>query len=163
ISSDSSDGIAAITSKLDSLGRDMKKLKENVHAIQVGCEIYEGAHIDKDCPLNEEVKKVKEIKYEEAGRTFPINGGNRYPTKENIKKNLKHHDDTIQTLDDKIRTLTKEMQTQVTRAEVTHCKAIFTKEGLPLFIPFEYSSKELKYFSSKSLDSDKEAQHAEEE
>nr|GEZ17186.1 hypothetical protein [Tanacetum cinerariifolium] len=30
----SSDGIVAITSKLDSLGRDMKKLKENVHAIQ---------------------------------------------------------------------------------------------------------------------------------
>ncbi|GJU34915.1 hypothetical protein Tco_1183269 [Tanacetum coccineum] len=33
ISSSSSDGIAAITSKLDILGRDMKKLKENVHAI----------------------------------------------------------------------------------------------------------------------------------
>ncbi|GJS34519.1 hypothetical protein Tco_0532901 [Tanacetum coccineum] len=27
-----SDGIAAIASKLDNLGRDMKKLKENVHA-----------------------------------------------------------------------------------------------------------------------------------
>ncbi|GKC40358.1 hypothetical protein Tco_1052742, partial [Tanacetum coccineum] len=33
IYSGSSDEIAAITSKLDSLGRDMKKLKENVHAI----------------------------------------------------------------------------------------------------------------------------------
>nr|GEY52113.1 hypothetical protein [Tanacetum cinerariifolium] len=33
----SSDGIAAVTNKLDSLGRDTKKLKENVHAIQVGC------------------------------------------------------------------------------------------------------------------------------
>ena len=29
----SADGIAPITNKLESLGRDMKKLKENVHAI----------------------------------------------------------------------------------------------------------------------------------
>ncbi|GJY53019.1 hypothetical protein Tco_0444683 [Tanacetum coccineum] len=33
-----SKGIAAIVSKLDSLDRDMKKLKENVHAIQVECQ-----------------------------------------------------------------------------------------------------------------------------
>ncbi|GKA78728.1 hypothetical protein Tco_0785265, partial [Tanacetum coccineum] len=32
--SNNTEGIAAIVSKLDSLGRDMKKLKENVHAIQ---------------------------------------------------------------------------------------------------------------------------------
>ncbi|GJX53925.1 hypothetical protein Tco_0282294 [Tanacetum coccineum] len=36
-SSSNSKGIVAIVIKLDSLGRDMKKLKENVHAIQVGC------------------------------------------------------------------------------------------------------------------------------
>ncbi|GKB46640.1 hypothetical protein Tco_0897393, partial [Tanacetum coccineum] len=79
-SSDSSDGIAAITSKLDSLGRDMKKLKENVHAIQVGYGIFEGAHLDKDCPLNEEVKRVEEVKDGEFGRSFPNNGrnGGRY-------------------------------------------------------------------------------------
>ncbi|GJY83992.1 hypothetical protein Tco_0497368, partial [Tanacetum coccineum] len=34
-SSSNFEGIAAIVSKLDSLGRDMNKLKENVHAIQV--------------------------------------------------------------------------------------------------------------------------------
>ncbi|GJS26455.1 hypothetical protein Tco_0487075, partial [Tanacetum coccineum] len=34
--SNNTEGIAAIVSKLDSLGRDMKKLKENVYAIQVG-------------------------------------------------------------------------------------------------------------------------------
>nr|GEX43028.1 hypothetical protein [Tanacetum cinerariifolium] len=50
VSNDSSVGIAAITKKLDSLGRDMKKLKENVYAIQVGCEIYRGAHLNKECP-----------------------------------------------------------------------------------------------------------------
>ncbi|GJY14980.1 retrovirus-related pol polyprotein from transposon TNT 1-94 [Tanacetum coccineum] len=58
-----SDGIAAIVNKLDSLGRDMKKLKENVHAIQVGCQTCERAYLDKECPLNKEVKSVEEVKY----------------------------------------------------------------------------------------------------
>ncbi|GKG54440.1 hypothetical protein Tco_0560095, partial [Tanacetum coccineum] len=34
-----SNGISAIVSKLDSLDRDMMKLKENMNAIQVGCQI----------------------------------------------------------------------------------------------------------------------------
>ncbi|GKC34944.1 hypothetical protein Tco_1047328 [Tanacetum coccineum] len=61
------DGLAAIISKLDNLGRDIKKLKENVHAIQVGCQICEGPHLNKECPLNEEVKQVEEVKYGELG------------------------------------------------------------------------------------------------
>ncbi|GJX51071.1 hypothetical protein Tco_0277916 [Tanacetum coccineum] len=36
-SNSNTDGLAAIISKLDNLGCDMKILKENVHAIQVGC------------------------------------------------------------------------------------------------------------------------------
>ncbi|GKC58369.1 hypothetical protein Tco_1085967, partial [Tanacetum coccineum] len=36
-SNSNTDGLTAIVSKLDNLGRNMKKLKENVHAIQVGC------------------------------------------------------------------------------------------------------------------------------
>ncbi|GKD99665.1 reverse transcriptase domain-containing protein [Tanacetum coccineum] len=59
--SSSKDRLAALVNKLDNLGRDMKKLKESVHAIQVGCQISEGPHLDKDCPLNEEVKQVEEI------------------------------------------------------------------------------------------------------
>ncbi|GJW70345.1 hypothetical protein Tco_0127262, partial [Tanacetum coccineum] len=42
-SSSNTDGLAAIVSKLDNLGRDMKKLKENVHAIKVGCQICGGS------------------------------------------------------------------------------------------------------------------------
>nr|GEV86720.1 hypothetical protein [Tanacetum cinerariifolium] len=76
VSNDNSYGIAAITNKLDSLGRDIKKPKENVHAIQVGCENYGGSHLNKESPLNEEVKSVKEVKYEEFGRPFPNNSGN---------------------------------------------------------------------------------------
>ncbi|GJW19465.1 phospholipase-like protein [Tanacetum coccineum] len=30
-------------------------------AALVGCQIYEGPHLDKDCPLNEEVKQVEEV------------------------------------------------------------------------------------------------------
>ena len=48
----------------------MKKLKENVHAIQVGCQNCRGAHPDKECPLNEEVKNVEEVKFREFGRPF---------------------------------------------------------------------------------------------
>ncbi|GJT68731.1 hypothetical protein Tco_1020211 [Tanacetum coccineum] len=59
-SSSSKDGLAALVNKLDNLGRDMKKIKESVHEIKVGCQIYEGPHLDKDCPLNEEVKQVEE-------------------------------------------------------------------------------------------------------
>ncbi|GJY09385.1 hypothetical protein Tco_0377570 [Tanacetum coccineum] len=73
-SNSDTDGLVAVISKLDNLGRDMKKLKENVHAIQVGCQIYEGPYLDKECPLNEEVKQVDEVKYGEFGRQAPFNG-----------------------------------------------------------------------------------------
>ncbi|GKE20723.1 hypothetical protein Tco_1432235, partial [Tanacetum coccineum] len=46
-SSNNTDGLAAIVSILDNLGRDMKKLKENVHAIEVECQICKGPHLDK--------------------------------------------------------------------------------------------------------------------
>ncbi|GJU23236.1 hypothetical protein Tco_1252277 [Tanacetum coccineum] len=67
VSNGSSDGITAITSKLDSLRRDMKKLKENVLAIQVRCETRGGAHLNKECSLLEEVKSIEEVKYGEFG------------------------------------------------------------------------------------------------
>ncbi|GJX24049.1 hypothetical protein Tco_0228494 [Tanacetum coccineum] len=59
-------------------GTRLKKLKESVHAIHVGCQIFEGPRLDKDCPLNEEVKQVEEVKYGEFRRTTPFkksNGG----------------------------------------------------------------------------------------
>ncbi|GKB68460.1 hypothetical protein Tco_0929872 [Tanacetum coccineum] len=69
----SKDGLATLVNKMCNLGRDMKKLKESVCAIQVGCQICEGPHLDKDCPLNEEVKQVEEVRYGEFGRTTPFN------------------------------------------------------------------------------------------
>ncbi|GJZ28778.1 hypothetical protein Tco_0573425 [Tanacetum coccineum] len=75
-SSSSKDGLVALVNKLDNLGKDMKKLKKSVHAIQVGCQICEGPHLDKDYPLNEEVKQVEKVRYGEFGRTTPFNGNN---------------------------------------------------------------------------------------
>ncbi|GJY81753.1 reverse transcriptase domain-containing protein [Tanacetum coccineum] len=72
-SSNNSKGMAAIVSKLDNLGRDMKKLKENVLAIQIGCQLCDGPHLDKEFPLNEDAKGVEEVKYGE-GRSSPFNG-----------------------------------------------------------------------------------------
>ncbi|GJW32976.1 hypothetical protein Tco_0053008 [Tanacetum coccineum] len=75
-SCDNLDWIAAIASKLDSLGRDMKKLKENVHVIQVGCQTYEGPYLDKEYLLNEEVKGVEEVEYREFRRSALFKRGN---------------------------------------------------------------------------------------
>ncbi|GJX11715.1 putative reverse transcriptase domain-containing protein [Tanacetum coccineum] len=75
-SSSSNDGLAALVNKLENLGRDTKKLKKSVHAIQVRCQICEGTHLNKDCPLNEEVKQVEEVRYGEFGRTAPFNENN---------------------------------------------------------------------------------------
>ncbi|GKD89789.1 reverse transcriptase domain-containing protein, partial [Tanacetum coccineum] len=78
IKGSSSEGIAAIVNKLENLGQDMKKLKENVHAIQVGCQNCRRAHLDKDCPLKEEVKSIEEAKYGEFGRYSPFSNGAKY-------------------------------------------------------------------------------------
>ncbi|GJY35796.1 hypothetical protein Tco_0421174 [Tanacetum coccineum] len=54
--------LAALVNKLDNLGRDMKKLKESVHAIQVGCQnLRKDLHPDKECPLTRGVKQVEEV------------------------------------------------------------------------------------------------------
>ncbi|GKB48465.1 hypothetical protein Tco_0899218 [Tanacetum coccineum] len=45
-------------------------------AALVGCQICEGPHLDNDCPLNEEVKQVEEVRYGEFGRTTPFNENN---------------------------------------------------------------------------------------
>ncbi|GKA24072.1 hypothetical protein Tco_0710105 [Tanacetum coccineum] len=134
-SSDSSDGIAAITSKLNSLGRDMKKLKENVHAIQEGCVLCGGTHLNKECPLNEEVKGVEEVKYGEFGRSFPNNVGNeaRFDGKalgEHIyeHKEPKHRTKELGNVNEQ---LTKDFQAKAdkeaptTSTPIGHYKAIF--------------------------------------
>ncbi|GJS64413.1 hypothetical protein Tco_0678977 [Tanacetum coccineum] len=116
MSHDSSVRIAAITNKLDSLGRDMKKLEENVHVIQVECENYRGYHLNKECQLHEEVKSVEEVKYGEFRRTFPNNNRNgaRYRV-ENLETQIEQ-----QAKDYKVRAAN-----EVPDLSVGQCKTIF--------------------------------------
>ncbi|GKA56769.1 reverse transcriptase domain-containing protein [Tanacetum coccineum] len=74
-SSSNNDGIVALTDKMENLGRDMKKLKESIHAIQVGFQLCEGPHLDKDCLLKEGVKQIEEAKFGDYGRSSPFNNG----------------------------------------------------------------------------------------
>ncbi|GKA10774.1 protein kinase-like domain, concanavalin A-like lectin/glucanase domain protein, partial [Tanacetum coccineum] len=74
-SSSNSERIAPVVNNLENVGRDMTKLKENVYAIQVGCENCGGAHLYKDCSLKEEVKSIEEAKYGEFGPPSPFSNG----------------------------------------------------------------------------------------
>ncbi|GJZ34351.1 hypothetical protein Tco_0580168 [Tanacetum coccineum] len=58
-----SNDIVVITKRVDSFGCDMQKLQESIPAIQVGCKICEEVHLTKECPLNEDGKEVKQVKY----------------------------------------------------------------------------------------------------
>ncbi|GKE83697.1 hypothetical protein Tco_1557439, partial [Tanacetum coccineum] len=86
-SSCSNDGLAVLVNKLDNLGRDMKKIKESVHGIQVRCQICEGPLLDKDCPLNEEVKQVEETD------NHPLYGKKRQSLEELLAK---HQEESAQ-------------------------------------------------------------------
>ncbi|GJW18165.1 hypothetical protein Tco_0025601 [Tanacetum coccineum] len=115
-SNSNTEGIAAIISKLDSLCRDMKKLKENVHAIHVRCQLCRGAHLDKECSLNKEVKSVKEVKYGEFGCSYPFSNGAKYQTQ--------------------IEELTKEFHaktaSEVPNSLVGQCKAVYANDEAPV-------------------------------
>ncbi|GKC60033.1 hypothetical protein Tco_1087631 [Tanacetum coccineum] len=52
-STETSDRLAAIQAQLNNLGRDIKKVNEEVYATQVGCEQFKGPHYTKDCPIKE--------------------------------------------------------------------------------------------------------------
>ncbi|GKB09271.1 reverse transcriptase domain-containing protein [Tanacetum coccineum] len=158
-SSNNSEGIAAIVNKLENLGRDMKKLKENVHAILVGCQTCEGAHLDKDCPLNKEVKGMKEVKYGEFSRPFPNNiydgrfnkGGYDEPSSGEKRPNLteiinKYMEEASKRQAEQDEWLKKFYQSTEASRE-THDKIIQGLEG-----------KEIEYFSTNSGFSDNEEQ-----
>ncbi|GJX41300.1 hypothetical protein Tco_0256290 [Tanacetum coccineum] len=146
-----------------------KKLQGDHFSEMVGCQICEGPHLDKDCPLNEEVKQVEEVRYGELGRTTPFNRNNegRLILAETIKKyieeasmrqvkqdewlktfchNLKKsqnlHDEIIKGLRSRVTTLAKKAVTMTDKNE--DCKAIFTNDGAPLYTLFYYSPEEIK-------------------
>ncbi|GJT27903.1 hypothetical protein Tco_0908178 [Tanacetum coccineum] len=154
----SSEGIVAIVNKLGNLGRDMKKLKENVHAIQVGCQTCEGAYLDKECPLNEEVNGMEEVKYGEFSQPFPNNrydgrfkGGYDQPSSGEKRPSLtkiinKYIEEASKRQAKQEEWLKKFYQSTEANRE-THDKII---QGL--------KGKEIEYFSANSGFSDNEEQ-----
>nr|GEX88631.1 hypothetical protein [Tanacetum cinerariifolium] len=64
------DGLAAIQAQLNNLGRETKKVNEKVYVAQVGCEKCKGPHYNKDFPLKEEGKTLKEAYYNQFGAPF---------------------------------------------------------------------------------------------
>ncbi|GJW12061.1 hypothetical protein Tco_1577888 [Tanacetum coccineum] len=63
--------LAAIQAQLNNLGREIKKVNENLYAAQVGYELCKGPHYTKDCPLKEERKTLEEAYYIQFGMPFP--------------------------------------------------------------------------------------------
>ncbi|GKC48970.1 hypothetical protein Tco_1071715 [Tanacetum coccineum] len=58
-STDISDGLAAIQTQLNNIGREIKKVNKRVYATQVGCESCNRPHCTKDCPIKEDGKQLK--------------------------------------------------------------------------------------------------------
>ncbi|GJY78975.1 hypothetical protein Tco_0484776 [Tanacetum coccineum] len=183
-SSSNSEGITVIVSKLDSLGRDMKKLKEDVHAIQVG--IYtnlEGGGILKencilgirsgifgygsrtdDQPSSGERKssltKIINKYMEEAAKRHVEQDKWLRKFYLNTKTNQENHDKIIQGLKTKVKALTSGIKGR-TNQKLEECKEIFTEDGFPLYTHFYYSLKEIEYFSANLGFSDDEKHETE--
>ncbi|GKE88578.1 hypothetical protein Tco_1566053 [Tanacetum coccineum] len=78
-STETSDRLATIQAQLNNLGREIKKVNENVYAAQVGCEQWKGPHHTKDYPLKKEGETLEEAYYMQFGGPFQ-GGGYRATT-----------------------------------------------------------------------------------
>ncbi|GJW97330.1 zinc finger, CCHC-type containing protein [Tanacetum coccineum] len=165
-SSSNFEGITAIVSKLDNLGRDMKKLKENVHAIHVGCQTCRGPYLDKECPLNEEVTSIEEVIYREFGRPFPNNNRNDGRFSRGVSRYGSHDQPSSGERKPSLTEIINKYMEEAAKRHAEHdewgkfeeCKEIFTKDGSPLYTPFFYSPKEIEYFFANSGFSNDEKQ-----
>ncbi|GJT58919.1 reverse transcriptase domain-containing protein [Tanacetum coccineum] len=116
--------------------------------------LSKGPHLDKDYPLNEEVKQVKEVRYGELGRTMPFNrnNGGGQILAETIKKYIKEASMRQVKQDEWVTTLANEAVTKTDKNK--DFKEIFTDDGAPLYTPFDYSLEEIEYFLANSGFSD---------
>ncbi|GKE58793.1 hypothetical protein Tco_1497978, partial [Tanacetum coccineum] len=129
------------------------------------------AHLDKDCPLNEEVKGTEEVKYGEFSRPFPNNrydgrfnkGGYDQPSLGEKRPGLieiinKYMEEASKRQAEQDEWLNKFYQRRANNKKFEECKKIYSESGLPLYTPFYYSPKEIEYFSANSGFSDNEEQ-----
>ncbi|GKB51666.1 retrovirus-related pol polyprotein from transposon TNT 1-94 [Tanacetum coccineum] len=120
-SSSSKDGLAALVNKLDNLGRDMKKLKESVHAIQ--------DHLDTiirfdDCPpYGEKRQSLEELlakhQEESARRSTEMEGWIKR-LHENAEINTRNQNASLKNLETQIEQLTEELRSIKEKSEQTN-------------------------------------------
>ncbi|GJW31005.1 hypothetical protein Tco_0047880 [Tanacetum coccineum] len=85
-----------------------------------------GPRLDRECPLNEEEKVIKEVKYGKFGRSFPKNGGSgaRYRNQNVAFKNMEIH----------VEQLTKDFKAKAAKEAPSsstpfgYCKVIFADD-----------------------------------
>ncbi|GKF39481.1 hypothetical protein Tco_0119542 [Tanacetum coccineum] len=56
--------------KINNLGREIKKVNEKVYTAQVGCELCNGPHYTKDCPLKEDGNTLEDAYYTQFGTPY---------------------------------------------------------------------------------------------
>ncbi|GJR28544.1 hypothetical protein Tco_1104776 [Tanacetum coccineum] len=102
-----------------------------------------GAHLYKECPLSKEVQSIEEVIYGEI-HVEQDEWLKRFY--QSTKTNREAHNKIIQGLKTKVRALTNEVEGRINGGKFKECKAIFTKDGSPLYTPFYYSLRKLNTF-----------------
>ncbi|GJW11822.1 hypothetical protein Tco_1577649 [Tanacetum coccineum] len=135
------------------------------------------AHLYKDCPLNEEIKSMEEVKYGEFGHP-PKNindsrfnkGGYDQPSSRERRPSLteiinkymeeasKRHTEQDEWLKKFYQSTKASKEAYDNIIQALETKTIYTEDGLPLYTPFYYSPEEIKYFSANSGFLDNERQ-----
>ncbi|GJY87472.1 hypothetical protein Tco_0502100 [Tanacetum coccineum] len=95
---------------------------------------------------NMEKSAKKEAEHDEWLRKF----------QESTKINQKGYDEIIRNLESKVKALTGEVEGRASRTKIGECKAISTKEELPMYTPFYYSPEEIDFFPANSSFLDEE-------
>ncbi|GJU49368.1 hypothetical protein Tco_1218923 [Tanacetum coccineum] len=87
---------------------------------------WEWTYLDKECPLNKEVKQLEEVKYGEFGRSAPFNGNKR--AKFHVEINTRIQSASLKNLETQIEQLTKELQARTTNgtpsSSAGECKVV---------------------------------------
>nr|GEW26883.1 hypothetical protein [Tanacetum cinerariifolium] len=99
----------------------------------VGCQLCGGAHLDKEYPLNEEVKSFEVVMYGEFGRSSPFSNGAKYrvgpPRYYTCIDNRLLFSEKWPSLED---LLNKHLEDEVSNSSVGQCKAVYANDEAPV-------------------------------
>ncbi|GJX84592.1 hypothetical protein Tco_0335366 [Tanacetum coccineum] len=147
VSSGSSDEITTIANKLDSLGCDMKKLKENMHDIQVGMNSPKYhvrtpgyyTHVNNRPPFGKKRPNLEEIMnkhLEESTRKRADMEDWMKKLQESTNMNIRNQNALLKNLETQVEQLTKDYQekaaNEVPNSSIGQCKASFADNEAPI-------------------------------